>query len=249
MGCGGGVGGCPNVCVPMGAGLGASGSRVWLLTFLPVPAVAGLACDFFLGTVTENVMCGYFHPTANPVDAWGEGCAEFDKLQVVRSFGISHVILAGVSLLALLANHTGAHGLKIAAIATSALAGTPREVVVWLWLWLWLALPCLVFRLVRFVHHPHPPPPPPLPPPNPPNPFPAFLVHLPAAVGIIAFAVFIDLKQSLEHADPTTFVKYGAGFGLFTGAWLASVVTAAAAATIKPKSLAAELGSDVKAAL
>ena len=74
------------------------------------------------------------------------------------------------------------------------------------------------------------------------------VVVCPAIFGVIAFAVFIDFKVRVESASTLTYVNYEAGFGLFTGAWIASLLAALVSFTIKPhKSLAQELGSDVKA--
>ncbi len=198
-----------------------------------------------------------------------EGCAAYDRLQSSRAFSIAHVILSGVALLALLANHHGNAAGQKAAIAASTLAGALRRVaprraaLCWpviaplcfddgMRFCLRHASPLLPFCLARGAPHPT-------------GPVHITIIQLCTVMfvcccwcacrgsagvfGTIAFAVFIDLKVLTEKRSTDTFVKYETGFGLFTGAFLASYIAAGIAFTLKPKSLAAELGSDIKAAL
>ena len=55
--------------------------------------------------------------------------------------------------------------------------------------------------------------------------------------GVIAFAVFIDLKQNTETiAALSDYTKYEVGFALFTAAWISNLLGAAACIAAPAKS-------------
>jgi hypothetical protein len=167
-------------------------------------------------------------PPTGPVDPElnddMEPCAEFDRYQSARAFAIAFVVESGIALLLIVGNTSNSCGLRLAAAASEVVAGTfcgcscPRCSVVAVWST--TTRKCLSARFVPAISL-----------------WRVFSGHsfLAGIFGVIAFAVFIDFKVRLESASKATYVSYDAGFGLFTGAWIAAFFAAVAALLSKGK--------------